>query len=362
MSQLQSTSNKHRREDDVEAGSRAQAKKARSDETELVRDGEFWYEDGSIILVARTVQFRVYKGVLADLSPVFADMFSLPQPTSSLPAAPADCPLVHLDDSPEDLRHILRALFPKKDTAFVQDEPSRRAYHTISAYIRLGHKYQVDTLFNQSLSYLKNCYTTDFEARQAWLKTNDGAQVPFEWGRYYDSQVYSIGVVNIARLVQCDTILPTALAACCSLEVERLFDGFVREDGTRERLSEADLKLCLAGMRGLTLAVSAVVLKALASPSRRECKTKAACRREIQEILCDVAQEDSPIYFLTDNPFRDIDRWITSDVSWEEEKACAGCLAEVKKRFRTEQQNMWAALPSILNIIVEGWPQSDECA
>ncbi len=218
MSHLQSTSNKHPREDDVEVGSRAQAKKARSDETELVRDGEFWYEDGTIILVARTVQFRVYKGVL-----------------------------------------------------------------------------------------------------------------------------------------------PTALAACCSLEVETLFDGFVREDGTRERLSEADLKLCLAGMRGLTLAVSAVVLKALASPSRRECKTKAACRREIQEILCDVAQEeDSFIYFLTDNPFRDMDGWI--DVSSEEEKACVDCLAEVKKRFRTEQRNMWDTLPSILNIIVEGWPQSDECA
>ncbi len=116
MSQLQSTSNKHPREDGVGVGSRTQAKKARSDATQLVRDGEFWYEDGTIILVARTVQFRVYKGVLADLSSVFADMFSLPQPTSSLLAGPADCPFVHLEDSPEDLRHILRALFPKKTT------------------------------------------------------------------------------------------------------------------------------------------------------------------------------------------------------------------------------------------------------
>ncbi|RDX49028.1 hypothetical protein OH76DRAFT_1351489, partial [Lentinus brumalis] len=206
------------------------------------RNGEFWYEDGTIILVARTVQFRVYKGVLADLSSVFADMFSLPQPTSSLPAGPADCPFVHLEDSPEDLRHILRALFPKKTTVFLQDDSSRRAFHTISAYIRLGHKYQINTLFDESLSYLKECFTTDLKARQAWL--DHRVQVPLEWGSYRP-EIYAIGVVNLARLAHCDTILPTALAACCSLRVESLFDGFVREDGTRERLSEGDLRLCM---------------------------------------------------------------------------------------------------------------------
>lgn len=39
------------------------------------RDAEFWFEDGTIVLVARHVEFRVYKSILADHSPVFSDMF-----------------------------------------------------------------------------------------------------------------------------------------------------------------------------------------------------------------------------------------------------------------------------------------------
>lgn len=80
------------------------------------RDEEFWSSEGDIILVARDVEFRVYKGLLADHSPVFRDMFSLPQPSApSLPAAPAEipCPVVHLSDSPEDLRHMLRVYMPR---------------------------------------------------------------------------------------------------------------------------------------------------------------------------------------------------------------------------------------------------------
>ncbi len=113
----QPTSSKRPREEDTEASDSAQAKvkKVCCDAMKLVHDEEFWYEDGTIILVARDVEFRVYKGILADHSSVFADMFSLPQPTF-LPstAAPLDVPSVYLEDSPEDLRHILRALLPKK--------------------------------------------------------------------------------------------------------------------------------------------------------------------------------------------------------------------------------------------------------
>lgn len=84
------------------------------------RDVEFRYDDDSIILIARDVEFRVYKGLLADHSPVFKDMFSLPQPpiTASFSSTHTDlpCPVVHLSDSPEDLRHVLRAYLPRGDS------------------------------------------------------------------------------------------------------------------------------------------------------------------------------------------------------------------------------------------------------
>lgn len=89
------------------------------------RDAEFWYSDGNIILVARDVEFRVFKGILAEHSPVFRDMFSLPQPPpTASPGASAEddtCPVVYLSDSPEDLRHVLRVYMPKGGPRYIQD-------------------------------------------------------------------------------------------------------------------------------------------------------------------------------------------------------------------------------------------------
>ena len=80
-----------------------------SEEQRRIRDEEFWFEDGSVALVARDVEFRVYKGALASRSPVFKDMFSLPQPQD---VSSSSVPVVQLADSPEDIRHFLRICLP----------------------------------------------------------------------------------------------------------------------------------------------------------------------------------------------------------------------------------------------------------
>ncbi|KAJ2989084.1 hypothetical protein NUW54_g1873 [Trametes sanguinea] len=64
----------------------------------LVRDEEFWYDDGTIILIARNVEFRIYKGILAEHSPVFKDMFSFPQPPPA-PNTDSQCPVAHPRES-----------------------------------------------------------------------------------------------------------------------------------------------------------------------------------------------------------------------------------------------------------------------
>ena len=81
------------------------------DVTGRQRDKELWYEDGTVILVAQEVEFRVYKGLLADQSPVFESMFSSSS-SSSADKMEHDCPTFRLTDSPSDLRHIFRACIP----------------------------------------------------------------------------------------------------------------------------------------------------------------------------------------------------------------------------------------------------------
>ena len=44
------------------------------------RDEELWYGDGTLILIAANVEFRIDGGPLAKHSPVFRDILALPQP------------------------------------------------------------------------------------------------------------------------------------------------------------------------------------------------------------------------------------------------------------------------------------------
>lgn len=90
------------------------------------RDAEFWFGDGTVILVAGDVEFRIYKGLLADYSPVFKTMFAKQHPVRPMPIDECHsipCPVVRLKDSPYDLRHILRAYVSRKQTRRVAISP-----------------------------------------------------------------------------------------------------------------------------------------------------------------------------------------------------------------------------------------------
>jgi len=69
---------------------------------------DLWYEDGNIIIVAKDVGFRVYKGVLARKSPVFKDLLSLPQPPGQ--ELIEECPVIRVHDSPQDMQRFLEIL------------------------------------------------------------------------------------------------------------------------------------------------------------------------------------------------------------------------------------------------------------
>ena len=84
-------------------------------------DSEFWFDDGNIILVAQQgVEFCVYKGLLIKHSPVFRDMFTLPQePTGAKEGQLSELPVVHLPDHPHGVRCLLRSVFFGNDLQYV---------------------------------------------------------------------------------------------------------------------------------------------------------------------------------------------------------------------------------------------------
>ena len=77
----------------------------------LQRHPDFWFDDGTIILVAQQTGFRVYRGLLASQSTVFSDMLSAS--SSSFDESLDGCPIVQLTDSPQDLAYLFGVLIPR---------------------------------------------------------------------------------------------------------------------------------------------------------------------------------------------------------------------------------------------------------
>ena len=89
------------------------SKRKRADSSEVTVNpvrSDIWYDDGNIVLQTQHTQFKVYRGILAQSSPVFKDMFMLPQPTAEDIQLVDGCPVVHLSDSAAELSYVLRAL------------------------------------------------------------------------------------------------------------------------------------------------------------------------------------------------------------------------------------------------------------
>jgi len=71
---------------------------------------DFCADDADVIIrAAGTLDFRVHKLILSFASPVFRDMFTLPQPPADTPGI---LPRIDISESPETWDNILRTIYP----------------------------------------------------------------------------------------------------------------------------------------------------------------------------------------------------------------------------------------------------------
>jgi hypothetical protein len=131
---------------------------------QIQRDLHLWFDDGSIALQAESIQFRVYRGILAANSPVFKDMFSLPQPNEE--ELVEGCPVVTLHDSAVDMGHFLRAIHDAGCVTSSIDDLNpyhigRSRYYDrtkmtefalVAAVLRLSSKYNVEYLRERAIA------------------------------------------------------------------------------------------------------------------------------------------------------------------------------------------------------------------
>ena len=351
---------------------RARASPASEDPHCLEKDEEFWYDDGTIILITGNIEFRVYRGPLAKHSPIFHDMLALPQPpiSDSTPSSFEEsvlgppCPAVHVTDSPTDLRHFLRAFVPGEipmcaklsiylrsaalahnllDTCRPMEAPK---FDAVSAWIRLGHKYEVDKLVENGLQYLRRFYPTFLS------HSRRSCPGPIKRDRPADLQrEAAIAIVNLARLTGSDDLLPLALLECCKLNAN-IVNGYAREDGTAEYLSQDDIGRCFAAKGVLAMQVIAAYLaifeRADTDPG---CLDADAC----QDVLRNSAENFRTMDLNFNIEVDELLKYQQAELFVVDTDAlCLRCRPGVRELVEEQRKEFWDALPRWFNISVDG--------
>ena len=321
------------------------------------KDEEFWFDDGTIILVARDVEFRVYAGILAEVSPVLKDLFAKPDHPARTVSMPGEltipCRVVQLTDSPEDLRYILRVYMPTLDfrcvhpfvplgcVVLTRSGPSisswkHPSFHMMSACIRLGLKYQITALSDQVLQRLKSAYpasVAEWDRVNAWIPTGFEAQ-------------HAIGVVNLARLTGELSMLPAAFLSCLYLG-SGVVHGFAREDGTRENLTLDDIGICIRGQATTREASLAGLLRILGVTPSPDCK--GTCKVALRNALRGL-EENVSSAMAVDALLHTYRRLLPGD-----RKLCSACREILDLQYKTERKAFWRRLPELLGIAVPNW-------
>ncbi|KAI0692123.1 heterokaryon incompatibility protein-domain-containing protein [Cerioporus squamosus] len=181
---------------------------------DLVRDTELWLESGSVVLLADNIAFKVNRQTLAVPSVFFQSLFQFPRDAAVLTID--GCPLVKVDDSPEDLRHLLRVLFHRP----IAPGGARIAFPHASAYVRLSHKYKTNADTPPGLAAIRDT-SRSYQFTPLMSFTSHTLPAPISYFRS-----------------------PTS-SAPASAEGSALVRGYEAEDGTHVTLGSENLERVL---------------------------------------------------------------------------------------------------------------------
>ncbi|KAJ7449105.1 hypothetical protein B0H11DRAFT_337041 [Mycena galericulata] len=290
---------------------------------------KIWMPYGDIILQAESTQFRVNRDVLAQQSPVFKDMFSVPQPPNEV--AVEGCPIVQVSDTAKDWELLLGVLYdPFQD----QDTLS---FDVIASMLRLGRKYDISAAVKNATRRIRYEFPNQLDA---WLNFNAARDpTPIE-----SRAGIAVDLLNLAYEFGIKSSIPT-IAFCClrGFTLEKLLRGPQRPDGSRIILPN-DIKQTVVIAAERILNYQHQVFRWLDDDSviPHELCNSLTCtdqRHEIRRSMAWGYAADEFRYFA-------LDQW---DEDWSD-ALCSACLQAGKRAFRASGRKFWESLPGFFGL------------
>ncbi|KAJ7640108.1 hypothetical protein DFH06DRAFT_1216614 [Mycena polygramma] len=309
------------------------------DVTELVRADHLWFEDGGIIVKAQMTLFRLSRGVLVAQSPIFEDVFSLPQPPDA--ETMDECAVVTIPDAAQDATVFFRAIF---DSSFFEAYPASTTLEILAGVLRLSDKYEVQHLRRRALVHLSSQFPTKLED---WdLLSSTSAWMRRSWD-LDDEPGTLIQLIKLSRESRAPWILPTVLYH---------LGNTVGNDETHlptilhgeQRLDNADQVSFLIGY-GIQRNADRDVTRFLYDPTTIPgCSSRTQCMESRFHALTDVADDCNV------NPTIPLSIWAEGD--WG--RLCTVCLRALRKSHRGARQDLWARIPHMYGLA--SWEELEE--
>ncbi|CAK5281193.1 unnamed protein product [Mycena citricolor] len=294
-------------------------------QSETTRSDEFWYHDGSIIVLANGVMFRVHQTVLAAHSEVFSSLFNLPQPPAESNELVDGCRVVELHDAPEDVASLLRGIY--NPSHFDSVPTGLEGLLTwVSGMLRLSTKYFIPTLRLRCITVLKTKFPTT-------LAEHDLVSVHREHKRHRKSDQ----VMRAIKLAtECDVreILPYAYFCTSRASLTRILTDAPGDVSWREKA------ICLAGrerLRWAEMSLSHSFLFAFAPSATCVSPLLCAVARGPRKEWREIERAKAP------NPLRAYTRWAEMNV-------CGECVASAQAQHRAGRAEVWTHLPTFFEL------------
>ncbi|KAF9012793.1 hypothetical protein BDZ89DRAFT_1077375 [Hymenopellis radicata] len=193
-------------------------------ETPYNRDLEFWFPDGSIIIISQEGRgFCIHQGVLARHCEFFADMLLLARPERK---ASEGVQTLRLDDTTDDIRHFMHYLYTP--CYFQIGLPHN--YDRVSGLLRMSTKYLCHALRASVIQHLSLIYTVAHTALAKAVSliprtnTENHAFIAIQLGREHNVPQILPGAFYMACLIP-PTRLPLLSPQLSPADERRLHIG-----------------------------------------------------------------------------------------------------------------------------------------
>ncbi|KAL1664694.1 hypothetical protein GGF50DRAFT_114845 [Schizophyllum commune] len=318
------------------------AKRKRTDDekaTEVVRS-DVWLHDGSIVLQAENTQFKIYEGLLARHSQIFADMIAVVHPQNDEHTVEG-CNVVVLSDSAQDVRFMLLWLLDPRPYT------SKPTVSNILSALRMGHKYMVVPLWDDAVERLQAEFPSTLEAFHARNAEVWSAILP------EDKQNDILRLSEAVRDARLNTLLPMVyyrVLQACSLTII--------SNGGAERNAETPTCISLES-RVMLLAARARVIEDYRMSQNRftlygsdECDQEEECAEVRNSCKLMIWSRLTGFGVATSDPALNIlSKWSKEEQTKLRLRGlCVRCIQEMEETYEGNQEITWQKLPSYFGL------------